>query len=180
MQGTEAVVRLSVSCDLPDETRLEFHHFVFTYSLCHSTKGLVNGWQLWLYRCVRQYIVPVVCRGHGSTGKGNCATACACVFRCAVSYHCFSLPPQILCMVNDGLKESQLKCKRAFSINTQKCLLGTVMAATGTRAIYFTLQYARIPDEWGDVILTLYYPVLLTGLSMLVSFWAEVRGMVKG
>lgn len=101
-------------------------------------------------------------------------------FRCAVSYHCFSLPPQILCMVNDGLKESQLKCKRAFSINTQKCLLGTVMAATGTRAIYFTLQYARIPDEWGDVILTLYYPVLLTGLSMLVSFWAEVRGMTKG
>ena len=82
-------------------------------------------------------------------------------------------------MVNDSLKESQLKCKRAFSINTQKCLLGTVMAATGTRAIYFTLQYSRIPDEWGDVILTLYYPVLLTGLSMLVSFWAEVRGMVR-
>eukprot|EP00731_Ephydatia_muelleri_P030731 Em0022g245a len=106
-----------------------------------------------------------------STG-GNCGYIAAFA---SISYLLFAVATVqlILCMVNDGLKESQLKCKRAFSINTQKCLLGTVMAATGTRAIYFTLQYARIPDEWGDVILTLYYPVLLTGLSMLVSFWAE-------
>ncbi|KAL5460542.1 hypothetical protein EMCRGX_G033994 [Ephydatia muelleri] len=121
--------------------------------------------------CLHLHILSATLRKVWSTG-GNCGYIAAFA---SISYLLFAVATVqlILCMVNDGLKESQLKCKRAFSINTQKCLLGTVMAATGTRAIYFTLQYARIPDEWGDVILTLYYPVLLTGLSMLVSFWAE-------
>lgn len=42
---------------------------LFPLFSAHYTKGLVNGRQLWLYRRVRQYIVPIVCRGHGSTGK---------------------------------------------------------------------------------------------------------------
>ena len=45
-------------------------------------------------------------------------------------------------MINDSHDGPQLenRCKKAFRITVQKCILGTVIAATGTRAIYFTVQ----------------------------------------
>lgn len=50
---------------------------------------------------------------------------------------------QILCMISDSKDNIGLlqdMWKKAFRITIRKCILGTVMAATGTRAIYFTVQ----------------------------------------
>ena len=68
---------------------------------------------------------------------------CCCLlskfFTVFISY--FSLY-QILCMVTDSYDDrtNEDKWKKAFRITIQKCILGTVIAATGTRAIYFTIQ----------------------------------------
>lgn len=81
----------------------------------------------------------------------------------------------ILCMVHDALQDEKqlLRWRNAFRATVHKCLLGAVVAATGTRAIYFTVQL-YIPEEWADIILNLYYPALITALSLLICFWAEV------
>ena len=49
---------------------------------------------------------------------------------------------QILCMICDAHEgeTSNHRWKKAFRFTIRKCLLGTVIAAMGTRAIYFTVQ----------------------------------------
>lgn len=51
-------------------------------------------------------------------------------------------------MISDSLVDpaasQEDKWKKAFRITIQKCILGTVIAATGTRAIYFTVQVSEI------------------------------------
>lgn len=45
-------------------------------------------------------------------------------------------------MISDSLVPAAQddRWRKAFRITIQKCILGTVIAATGTRAIYFTVQ----------------------------------------
>ena len=45
-------------------------------------------------------------------------------------------------MVHDALSGDKAvpRWRKAFRATTQKCLLGAVMGATGTRAIYYTVQ----------------------------------------
>lgn len=62
---------------------------------------------------------------------------------------------------------------RAFRVTVQKCLLGAVIMATGTRAIYYTV-ISFIPNKWADILLNIYYPALLSAFSLLICFWAEV------
>lgn len=79
-------------------------------------------------------------------------------------------------MVHDSLQDDkhvQSRLKKAFRTTVQKCLLGAVMLATGSRAIYYTIQNI-IPDKWGDILLNVYYPSLLSAFSLLICFWAEV------
>lgn len=88
----------------------------------------------------------------------------------------FSLFLQIVVMVHDSLQEDkhvQSRLRKAFRTTVQKCLLGAVMLATGSRAIYYTIQNI-IPDKWGDILLNVYYPSLLSAFSLLICFWAEV------
>ena len=107
---------------------------------------------------------------------------------CLLSKYCitqcktFPLPtssptPQVLVMVYDSLqddKQESSRLQKAFRVTLQKCLLGAVIMATGSRAIYYTL-ISFIPVKWADIILNLYYPALLTAFSLLICFWAEVR-----
>ena len=84
--------------------------------------------------------------------------------------------PQVLVMVYDSLqddKQESSRLQKAFRVTLQKCLLGAVIMATGSRAIYYTLL-SFIPVKWADIILNLYYPALLTAFSLLICFWAEV------
>lgn len=62
---------------------------------------------------------------------------------------------------------------RALRFTVQKCLLGAIIMATGTRAIYYTIN-GYIPNKWGDILLSIYYPAVLSAFSLLVCFWAEV------
>ena len=85
--------------------------------------------------------------------------------------------PQVLVMVYDSLqddKQESSRLQKAFRVTLQKCLLGAVIMATGSRAIYYTL-ISFIPVKWADIILNLYYPALLTAFSLLICFWAEVH-----
>ena len=79
-------------------------------------------------------------------------------------------------MVYDSLKEDKPECsrwKKAFRTTLQKCLLGSVIMATGTRAIYYSVL-TFIPTKWGEILLNLYYPALLSAFSLLICFWADV------
>ncbi|XP_011409740.1 PREDICTED: uncharacterized protein LOC105316503 [Amphimedon queenslandica] len=84
----------------------------------------------------------------------------------------------ILCMISDSLVDpaasQEEKWKKAFRITIQKCILGTVIAATGTRAIYFTVQLYGIPERWANMLHNIYYPTLITAFSVLICFWAEL------
>jgi len=83
----------------------------------------------------------------------------------------------VLCMVHDAMSEGKAEVgrwKKSFRLTTQKCLLGAVIAATGTRAIYYTVQVGDyIPEQWADILQALYYPALLSAFSLLICFWAE-------
>lgn len=84
---------------------------------------------------------------------------------------------QILVMFHDSLQEGKgSRWRMAFRITIHKCLLGAVILATGSRAIYYTVQ-SLIPDKWGDILLNIYYPSLLSAFSLLICFWAEVCGV---
>ena len=80
-------------------------------------------------------------------------------------------------MVHDSLqdddKHESSRLRKAFRVTLQKCLLGAVIMATGSRGVYYTLL-TFIPTRWADIILNLYYPALLTAFSLLICFWAEV------
>ncbi len=80
-------------------------------------------------------------------------------------------------MFHDSLQEDkQSRWKMAFRVTIQKCLLGAVILATGSRAIYYTVTVqSLISDRWGDILLNVYYPSLLSAFSLLICFWAEVR-----
>ena len=82
---------------------------------------------------------------------------------------------QILVMFHHSLQEDKClqRWRMAFRVTIQKCLLGAVILATGSRAVYYTVQNI-IPDKWGDILLNVYYPSLLSAISLLICFWAEV------
>ena len=79
-------------------------------------------------------------------------------------------------MVYDSINDDKAehRWRTAFRTTVQKCLLGTVMLATGTRAIYYTV-FSYIPEKWADILLNFYYPAFLSAISLLTCFWAEVR-----
>lgn len=79
-------------------------------------------------------------------------------------------------MVHDSLDQDKKRScwRKAFRVTIQKCLLGAVILATGSRAIYYTVQ-SLIPDKWGDILLNIYYPSLLSAFSLIICFWAEVQ-----
>ncbi|CAI8037965.1 hypothetical protein GBAR_LOCUS21192 [Geodia barretti] len=90
----------------------------------------------------------------------------------------------ILCMAHDALPSRQNtntnravaqdeRWRKAFRLTVQKSLLGAVIGATGTRAIYYTVQ-GYIEEKWAEILLHVYYPALLSAFSLLILFWAEI------
>ncbi|XP_032778875.2 uncharacterized protein LOC116917499 isoform X1 [Daphnia magna] len=61
---------------------------------------------------------------------------------------------------------------KACRITNQKFLYILVFLAALLRGLYFA--YPATTDEWSSSLLSAYYPVLLTGASLIVCFWAEV------
>eukprot|EP00096_Caligus_rogercresseyi_P011935 TRINITY_DN484_c0_g1_i3.p1 TRINITY_DN484_c0_g1~~TRINITY_DN484_c0_g1_i3.p1 ORF type:complete len:577 (-),score=90.68 TRINITY_DN484_c0_g1_i3:218-1948(-) len=61
---------------------------------------------------------------------------------------------------------------RACRITTQKCIYFLVLLASILRGAYFAAP--TIGSEWSQSLMSAYYPVVLSGSSLIVCFWAEV------
>lgn len=62
---------------------------------------------------------------------------------------------------------------KACRITTQKLLYFVVFLASAIRGAYFTSPEA-FDEGWSHGILSAYYPLLLSGSSLIVCFWAEI------
>lgn len=62
---------------------------------------------------------------------------------------------------------------RACRITTQKLLYFVVFLASAIRGAYFTSP-ELFDDGWSHGIMSAYYPLLLSGSSLIVCFWAEI------
>ncbi|KAL1115273.1 hypothetical protein AAG570_007304 [Ranatra chinensis] len=62
---------------------------------------------------------------------------------------------------------------RACRITTQKVLYFVVFLASVIRGAYFTSPTA-FKEGWSRSLLSAYYPLLLSGSSLIVCFWAEI------
>lgn len=80
---------------------------------------------------------------------------------------------QLLCINSEFKKQKPCSFSRALRITTQKALYLLVGVASAIRGFYFQ---AGVNDQlkWASYLRSAYYPLMLSGSSLLVCFWAEV------
>ncbi|XP_015925528.1 uncharacterized protein [Parasteatoda tepidariorum] len=87
---------------------------------------------------------------------------------CAVSFI-----QLLLCLKSEFSRMKQRSFFKAFNVTTQKTLYILICMATALRGYYFSS-----PDHeamlWASSLMSAYYPILLSGSSLIVCFWAEV------
>lgn len=130
------------------------------------------------------------CSGHGECMNGTCF--CEVQFegvRCSepnVGYHVgfasvfllvalTSLIQLLICIHAEYSRMKTPSILKACRITNQKFLYILVFLAALLRGLYFA--YPGSTDQWSSSMLSAYYPVLLTGASLIVCFWAEVFHM---
>lgn len=128
------------------------------------------------------------CSGHGECHNGTCL--CEIQFdglECHVPntsyYIAFAtiffmlafvcLIQLIMCIVAEWQKMKAPTFLRACRITTQKVLYFIVFLASLIRGAYFTSPTA-FKEGWSRSLLSAYYPLVLSGSSLIVCFWAEV------
>lgn len=128
------------------------------------------------------------CSGHGECDKGICVcevqfngdtcmepntpyfVAFATIFYAIALVSFIQL---ILCIRSEFIKMKNSSLLKAFRITTQKAIYLVVCLASILRGVYFSYQGKETPN-WANSLLSAYYPILLTGSSLIVCFWAEV------
>lgn len=128
------------------------------------------------------------CSGHGECQNGSCY--CQIQFegdeckRINFSYHVAfssiffllaltSLIQLVMCIHAEYLRmKKNASILRACRVTTQKFLYFLVFLASVLRGAYFAAP--TIGSEWSISLMSAYYPVVLTGASLIVCFWAEV------
>lgn len=79
----------------------------------------------------------------------------------------------LLCVKSEFDRMKPASVLRACHITTQKALYILICMATALRGYYFSS-----PDHeallWASSLMSSYYPILLSGSSLIVCFWAEV------
>merc|ERR1719211_143579 len=128
------------------------------------------------------------CSGHGECLNGSCY--CQIQFegeeckRINFSYHVAfssiffllaltSLIQLVMCIHAEFLRmKKNPSVLRACRVTTQKFLYFLVFLASILRGAYFAAP--TIGSEWSISLMSAYYPVVLTGVSCVVCFWAEV------
>lgn len=128
------------------------------------------------------------CSGHGDCDNGTCF--------CEVQYNGeFCMDPNIpyyvsfatvfyaialvsfiqliLCIRSEFHRMKNSSFLGACRVTTQKAIYMVILLASIIRGIYFSYQGKETPD-WAQNLLSAYYPILLTGSSLVVCFWAEV------
>ncbi|KAK0082492.1 hypothetical protein PV325_010287 [Microctonus aethiopoides] len=128
------------------------------------------------------------CSGHGECHNGTCL--CEIQFdgsECHVPNFSYfiafatmffvlafiCLTQLIMCIVAEWQKMKAPSFLRACRVTTQKVLYFIVFLASIVRGAYFTAPNA-FKEGWSRTLSSTYYPLLLSGSSLIVCFWAEV------
>ncbi|XP_014777319.1 uncharacterized protein LOC106874178 [Octopus bimaculoides] len=132
---------------------------------------------------------PLNCSGHGICNDGKCL--CLVQFRggsCKEDnkeyYLAFGslfvvlavvcLVQLCICIWSQYIREQKQSLWSAFKITTQKMLYALTLCATAIRAIYFFTKFQlQLPDQMFSNLWCAYYPLLLTGFTLIVCYWAE-------
>ncbi|XP_076249387.1 uncharacterized protein LOC143188816 isoform X1 [Calliopsis andreniformis] len=79
----------------------------------------------------------------------------------------------IMCIIAEWQKMKAPSFLRACRVTTQKVLYFIVFLASLIRGAYFTSPTA-FKEGWSRSLLSAYYPLVLSGSSLIVCFWAEL------
>lgn len=79
----------------------------------------------------------------------------------------------MLCINSEIARQKPRSISRAFRINIQKALYFFICIATAIRGFYFSSP-TNGQLAWTESLISAYYPILMSGSSLLVCFWAEV------
>ncbi|XP_011166782.1 uncharacterized protein LOC105200772 [Solenopsis invicta] len=79
----------------------------------------------------------------------------------------------VMCIVAEWQRMKAPSFLRACRVTNQKVLYFVVFLASVIRGAYFTSPTA-FKEGWSRSLLSAYYPLLLSGSSLIVCFWAEV------
>ncbi|XP_076360124.1 uncharacterized protein LOC143252215 isoform X4 [Tachypleus tridentatus] len=105
-------------------------------------------WYMMEDRCVDN------CSGHGDCYEGICFC-------------------ELLCVKSEYGRMKSPSMLKACQITTQKALYILICIATSIRGFYFSSP-ENAALQWTSSLLSAYYPILITGSSLIVCFWAEV------
>nr|XP_032523741.1 uncharacterized protein LOC116775056 isoform X1 [Danaus plexippus plexippus]XP_032523742.1 uncharacterized protein LOC116775056 isoform X1 [Danaus plexippus plexippus]XP_032523743.1 uncharacterized protein LOC116775056 isoform X1 [Danaus plexippus plexippus]XP_032523744.1 uncharacterized protein LOC116775056 isoform X2 [Danaus plexippus plexippus]XP_032523745.1 uncharacterized protein LOC116775056 isoform X2 [Danaus plexippus plexippus]XP_032523746.1 uncharacterized protein LOC116775056 iso len=129
----------------------------------------------------------------GCSGRGDCMNGtCLCEIRysgdeCAgpnLPYHAciggvflmvaFVCAVQLtVCVVTEYKRLKAPTILRACKVTTQKMLYFVAFLASFIRGAYFVSPSA-FQEGWATSLLSAYYPLMISGSSLIVCFWAEV------
>lgn len=79
----------------------------------------------------------------------------------------------ILCINSEFKREKPRSLVKALRITTQKALYFFIFIATAIRGFYFQSSFNE-SLRWASDLKSAYYPLLLSGSSLIVCLWAEV------
>jgi len=77
-----------------------------------------------------------------------------------------------MCIHSEYLRQKSPSLLRSFRVTTQKMLYFLTFIAASLRAIYFASP--KLESSLAASLMSAYYPVLLSGSSLVVCFWAEI------
>ena len=79
----------------------------------------------------------------------------------------------VLCINSEFKRIKPRSIIRSFKITTQKALYFFICVATAIRGFYFSSP-TNPSLRWANGLMNAYYPLVLSGSSLVVCFWAEV------
>ena len=77
-----------------------------------------------------------------------------------------------MCIHSEYLRQKSPSLLRSFRVTTQKMLYFLTFIAASLRAIYFASP--KLESSVSASLMSAFYPVLLSGSSLVVCFWAEI------
>ncbi|XP_048777563.2 uncharacterized protein LOC125681478 isoform X2 [Ostrea edulis] len=127
------------------------------------------------------------CSGHGTCDNG----ICVCMVQYAgefcqnkntgyfvafgsifVALSAVAIIQLVLCIHNEYTRQKHKSIRKILRINAQKLLYFLTFFATAIRGIYFFTKWS-ISDIASSNLSSAFYPVMLSGFSFIICFWAE-------
>lgn len=130
---------------------------------------------------------PGNCSGHGTCRDGQCL--CLVQFsggKCHevnIGYYIafgtifvllgfVALLQLVFCIVYEYTKEEKRSWRKCSKVTVQKFLYVLVICATSIRGAYFFSKW-QVSEQVASSLWSAYFPVIITGFSLIVCFWAE-------